>query len=534
MHINASTRSAAKAGALIQEYLILQDHSYLKNEKSGKNSLLDHKEVSKSMILLPTRDTHITLDLHKVSAQEEPKFLDDAKNTTKNNMIMKATDNIFHNFNNERGNSVENLSNDFSFQCNTRDIWQSDSSQNIDSSQSEIRDVDSSISALTPDSGSNSSHELHSSRSILVKPLTEPEDDTSSYIRWQKETPIEREIRLAREREEELRRDKGLPPLAANNVVSNVKKAEVQKFTNRRNTALNDCRSVQHRIATSRIQQEINEATEREKELHAAGLIQTISEDTVDSKVTRFTDLAGYAIEETERKLRRAVSTSSVATEPENQPVVSITPQNGQKATTFRPLFESTPNYTNSNTLTSSKKLPPRVGHKGVMQRFLASRGKVSPVTTYSRPNLFSSVSYSAAVSPLITSKDMGQKIDAADEQEVRIIEDKTKLASPLVLILAPSGPDTLQVHNFGYAINTAFWLPTCNMKETWPGSLQRARIFAQSHPNLLSIGDFEESDVNHESEEMKRSSISGNSDSSSFLENSKDTNGDSSLPEVV
>ncbi|KAK7788979.1 hypothetical protein R5R35_008675 [Gryllus longicercus] len=62
---------------------------------------------------------------------------------------------------------------------------------------------------------------------------------------------------------------------------------------------------------------------------------------------------------------------------------------------------------------------------------------------------------------------------------------------------------------------------------------LQRARIFAQSHPNLLSIGDFEESDVNHESEEMKRSSISGNSDSSSFLENSKDTNGDSSLPEL-
>jgi hypothetical protein len=32
-------------------------------------------------------------------------------------------------------------------------------------------------------------------------------------LRNQKETPIEREIRLAREREEELRREKRLPPL---------------------------------------------------------------------------------------------------------------------------------------------------------------------------------------------------------------------------------------------------------------------------------------------------------------------------------
>jgi hypothetical protein len=38
-------------------------------------------------------------------------------------------------------------------------------------------------------------------------------------------------------------------------------------------------------MATSRIQQEIDEATEREKELHEAGTIQTMSEDTVDSKV---------------------------------------------------------------------------------------------------------------------------------------------------------------------------------------------------------------------------------------------------------
>lgn len=54
---------------------------------------------------------------------------------------------------------------------------------------------------------------------------------------------------------------------------------------NIKNTLSNDSRSVQHRLATSRIQQEIDEATEREKELREAGMIQTMSEDTVDSKV---------------------------------------------------------------------------------------------------------------------------------------------------------------------------------------------------------------------------------------------------------
>jgi hypothetical protein len=54
---------------------------------------------------------------------------------------------------------------------------------------------------------------------------------------------------------------------------------------NSRNTLSNDSRSVQHRLATSRIQQEIDEATEREKELREAGMIQTTSEETVDSKV---------------------------------------------------------------------------------------------------------------------------------------------------------------------------------------------------------------------------------------------------------
>jgi hypothetical protein len=65
---------------------------------------------------------------------------------------------------------------------------------------------------------------------------------------------------------------------------------------NSKNTLCNDSRSVQHRLATNRIQQEIDEATEREKELREAGMIQTMSEDTVDSKVWIIIHLFGKSM----------------------------------------------------------------------------------------------------------------------------------------------------------------------------------------------------------------------------------------------
>jgi hypothetical protein len=68
--------------------------------------------------------------------------------------------------------------------------------------------------------------------------------------------------------------------------MGNLRKLSFQiRRINNRNTLTNDSRSVQHRLATSRIQHEIDEATEREKELQEAGMIQTMSEETVDSKV---------------------------------------------------------------------------------------------------------------------------------------------------------------------------------------------------------------------------------------------------------
>jgi A-kinase anchor protein 2 C-terminus len=98
------------------------------------------------------------------------------------------------------------------------------------------------------------------------------------------ETPIEREIRVAGERELELRREKGV---AAGALAPAVAKSPVNAKQAWKPALVNDSRDVQHRIATSRIQQEIQEATQREKELVATGTIQTLSEDTVDSKVIR-------------------------------------------------------------------------------------------------------------------------------------------------------------------------------------------------------------------------------------------------------
>lgn len=238
-------------------------------------------------------------------------------------------------------------------------------------------------------SGSGNTDVIVGRRRITVKPLDEPDDEEipSYMLRNQKETPIEREIRLAREREEELRREKRLPPL--NHQPSPAAGKQEVRWINSRNTVANDPRSVQHRLATSRIQQEIDEATEREKEMREAGMIQTVSEETVDSKVTRFTDLAEFAIEEQDRKLKKSVSTSHIPQSvDETDAQASISPisvqkiQNGNGSTRAQRTFRRSISQSPSTPALSPRKFPTTVGQKGLMQRFLANRGKMGTLSS--------------------------------------------------------------------------------------------------------------------------------------------------------
>jgi len=249
--------------------------------------------------------------------------------------------------------------------------------------------MDSMSSGHSSGSGSGSGHAdvTLGRRRITVKPLDEPDDEEipGYTLRNQKETPIEREIRLASEREEELRKEKGLLPVSQ---PSPAAAKEVRRINNK-NTLSNDSRSLQHRLATSRIQQEIDETTEREKELREAGMIQTMSEDTVDSKVTRFTELAEFAIEKQDRKIKKSISVSHIpqsGDETDTQASISPTPvqkiQNSNSSARTERTFAPSMSQIPSAPPLSPRKFSSGGGQKGLMQRFLATRGKMGTLST--------------------------------------------------------------------------------------------------------------------------------------------------------
>ena len=104
------------------------------------------------------------------------------------------------------------------------------------------------------------------------------------------ETPVEREIRIAREREEELRRERGLPvndaspdiPPAGADVVDS-------KPTNyHRSMSAPADKQAMKKLSSSRLMLEMGRERRREIDLHSEGKIKTTSED-------HLTDLSTYA-----------------------------------------------------------------------------------------------------------------------------------------------------------------------------------------------------------------------------------------------
>jgi len=354
--------------------------------------------------------------------------------------------------------------------------------------------MDSMSSGHSSGSGSGSGHAdvTVGRRRITVKPLEEPDDEEipGYTLRNKKETPIEREIRLAREREEELRKEKGLPPVSQ---PSPAAAKEVRRI-NSKNTLSNDPRSLQHRLATCRIQQEIEETTEREKELREAGLIQTMSEDTVDSKVTRFTELAEFAIEKQDRKLKKCVSASHIP-QPgdETDTQASISPTSVQKiqnsngsARTERPFRRSMSQIPSAPTL-SPWKVPSGGGQKGLMQRFLANRGKMGTLGTG-----YVTVKTSPTQTPVPVPTPTDNKLSdtpVVEQKKSQEIEEK-------------ESDDVQRVFRRGYI--TAGKKIQVEMQEMQKREEELRLQRALSQPNLLcrEDGDDEESPITNGNEE--------------------------------
>jgi hypothetical protein len=106
-------------------------------------------------------------------------------------------------------------------------------------------------------------------------------------------------------------------------------------------------------------------------------------------QVTRFTELAEFAIEKQDRKLKKAVSVSHIPQSgDETNTQASISPTSVQKIEkssgsareerTFRRSMSHSP----SVPTLSPWKSPSGLGQKGLMQRFLATRGKIGTLGT--------------------------------------------------------------------------------------------------------------------------------------------------------
>ncbi|XP_018496435.1 uncharacterized protein LOC100909032 [Galendromus occidentalis] len=125
-------------------------------------------------------------------------------------------------------------------------------------------------------------------RAVKVRPLDDGDEIPETTV-YQHETPIEREIRLARERDEALRREKGLLTGRRDSVDSSsiLSERSTTSSTSSSCTDLRSPRTPVHNMVTSKIQKEIEEQNRKELELKKEGVIRTISVERSDSKVAK-------------------------------------------------------------------------------------------------------------------------------------------------------------------------------------------------------------------------------------------------------
>ena len=142
--------------------------------------------------------------------------------------------------------------------------------------------------------GSDSEASFHSSDSaarfhklVRVHPITDDIDETDStnYVP-RTETPVERDMRLARQRENELRCQRGLTPVSSptsthNDTVTTRRSHASQPGTRQGSGGAPGVGARLKRFSSGRLQSEIERDRQRELQLRDEGKITTMSEDRI-------------------------------------------------------------------------------------------------------------------------------------------------------------------------------------------------------------------------------------------------------------
>lgn len=384
---------------------------------------------------------------------------------------------------------------------------------------------------LTHTTNPNSSTETVKRGGRSGKPIVMPLDDLSdedeapAYLSRSKETPIEREIRLGREREEALRREKGLQPGGL--TVSVAKQNEKENRQGQRFTNLNsDKRDVQHRYASSVIQREMDEIVERENELVRDGKIQTTSLERAGSKAS---SLADYS------RKKAVMGSAKPVSSIQSPPTVELSLQRSESVVEDRESpsepqqIKKTPQmkvvygnrgYGNTNLTSAAANggqpaaasatwrnfSNPQGGQRGLMEKFFLSRGRLNSPATFNAPTPSASTALSSS-SPLTHHSVVTPGSSAGDP--VGVINQSNKTTPAPARYVAPAvkpvesqiarrdeedkqvrdkvGPPRRHYATTEEKIQQEFREMQKREEEL---KLNRSKFFAKSQPNLLDIDD--------------------------------------------
>ncbi|XP_042897365.1 FK506-binding protein 5 [Parasteatoda tepidariorum] len=229
------------------------------------------------------------------------------------------------------------------------------------------------------------------------------EEEKKVFKMAAKETAVEKEIRLAREREEELRNQKGLPPREDDSYVkpSQVKSSQVRIF----GKAGTNSASIKQ-AATAKIQLEIEEQTQREMALREAGSIQTISHERTDAKVA---------------KLKTPECTTPPLTNGNSQSFTNGNHTNGRHSPDVAPYKRSSPSPTGIAGRPASI-FSQTNGSKNIsMQKFIASKGKETTFTNSRNggPFILPKEEKPAAVPPTMVKLKRNVSVESKIQQEI-------------------------------------------------------------------------------------------------------------------